>query len=138
MIVTAAEWQELKSGLISNTGIYRYGRARGGNLLLTPDASGDTLVLEYVSSYYAKSSGGTRKATYTADDDTSYFSEELLKLGLKYYLKSEYGLPTEEDALRYYDAMDSLIAQEKPAKIIRPSVRNNDFVINVPDTGVGL
>jgi len=135
--VTASQWQELKSGIISDTGIFRYGRARGGNLLLTPDASGDTLVLEYISSYYAKSSGGTRKATYTADDDTSYFNEDLLKLGLKYYLKSEYGLPTEEDALRYYDAMDELIAQEKPAKVIRSGPRTSRFVINIPDSGIG-
>jgi len=139
VIVTAAEWQKLKSGIISTTGIYRYGRARGGNLLLTPDASGDTLVLEYISSYYAEDSGGTAKATFTADTDVPRFDEDLVKLGLKYYLKTEYGLPSIEDEARYYDTMDDLMGQEKPAKVIRPAnSRPGDFVINIPDTGAGM
>lgn len=138
-IVTAAEWQYLKSGIISNTGIYRYARVRQGNLIMTPDASGDTVVIEYISNYYAESSGGTAKATYTADDDTSKFPEDLLKLGLKYYLKTEYGLPSTEDADRYYNMIDLLIAQDKPAKVIRPasSLYKSRFVVNIPDTGAG-
>ena len=135
-IVDDAEWQELKSGIVTPTGIYRYARARGGNLIMIPDASGDELVFEYVSNFYAKSSAGVAKATFTADDDTSYFKENLLELGLKYYLKSEYGLPAQEDADRYYTSAELLIAQEKPQKVIRP--RRATFTVNVPDTGVGL
>lgn len=139
-IVTAEEWQSLKSGIITNTGIYRYARARGNNLIITPDESGDTLVFEYVSSYYAKSSGGTAQATFTDDTDTSYFPEYLLELGLKYYLKTEYGLPSQEDGLRYYDTVEDLMAQERPAKVIRmgKNAGKSDYVINIPDSGVGL
>lgn len=138
-IATAAEWQYLKSGIVSNVGIYRDARVRGGNLIVTPDSSGDTLVFEYISSFYALSSGGTAKATFTDDTDTSIFPESLIKLGLKYYLKTEYGLPSQEDALRYYDAIDSLQSQDKPAKVIRParSVGKSPFVVNIPDTGIG-
>jgi len=136
-IVTASEWQYLKSGIVTNTGIVRYARARGGNLIITPDASGDTLVFEYVSNYYAKSSGGTAKATFTADDDTSFFKDNLLELGLKYYLKTEYGLPSQEDGDRYYDSAEKLIAQEKPQKVISPAIRNSRFIVNIPDSGVG-
>lgn len=139
VIVTPSEWQYLKSGLVTNTGIWRYARARGGNLIMVDDNSGDTLVFEYVSNYYAKSSGGAAKATFTADDDTSFFKESLLELGLKYYLKSEYGLPAEEDANRYYDSAEALIAQEKPLKIIEP-VDNRfktKYVVNIPDSGIG-
>lgn len=138
-IVTASEWQYLKSGIISDVGIYRYARARGGNLIITPDASGDTLVFEYISKLYAVDSGGTAKATYTADDDTSKFPEDLLKLGLKFYLKTEYGLPAEEDGLRYYDTAEALAGQEAPAKVIRPQmgVYDSKFVVNIPDSGIG-
>lgn len=139
-IVNAQEWQYLKSGIVSNVGIYRDARVRGDNIIMDPDASGDTLVFEYVSKFYARDSSGTLKATYTADDDTSAFPETLLKLGLKYYLKTEYELPSQEDALRYYDRIDSLKAQEKPAKVITPrrSLYKSQFVVNIPDSGAGL
>jgi hypothetical protein len=140
LIVTPDEWQYLKSGIVSNTGVYRWARARGGNLIVTPDASGDTLVFEYVSSYYAKSAGGTAQATFTADTDTSYFKEDLLELGLKAYLKSEYGLPSEEDFDRYYDTAEKLMAEERPLKILRPErdVFRSAYVVNIPDSGAGL
>ena len=135
--VTPQEWQDLKSGIVTNTGIYRFARVRGGNMLMTPDASGDTVAFEYVSNFYAKSSGGTRKATYSDDSDTSAYPEDLLKLGLKYYLKTEYGLPATEDSFRYYDTIDSLMAQDAPAKIIRPKRQTSRFIVNIPDSGAG-
>jgi hypothetical protein len=139
VIVTAQEWQYLKSGLISNVGIYRWARVRGDKLLITPDDSGDTLVLEYVSSFYAKDSGGTKKATFTADTDSPRFKENLVELGLKAYIKSEYGLPAEEDFDRYYDSAEKLIAQERPLKVIRPTrpLYRSQFVVNIPDSGAG-
>lgn len=139
VIVTAQEWQLIKSGVISDTGVYRWARVRGNQLLITPDASGDTLVLEYVSSFYAQDSGGTKKATFTADSDSPRFKENLVELGLKAYIKSEYGLPAEEDFDRYYDSAEKLIAQERPLKLIRPmrSPFKSNFVINIPDSGIG-
>lgn len=138
-IVTPSDWQFLKSGIISQTGIRRYARARGDNLIITPDNSGDTLVFEYVSSYYAKDSGGTKKATFTADSDEPRFKESLVELGLKAYLKTEYGLPAVEDMDRYYDSAQKLIAQEKPQKVIQPqrNIERSRFVVNIPDTGAG-
>lgn len=139
VIVTAAEWQTLKSGLISNVGIYRWARVRGGELLITPDDAGDTLVLEYVSKFYAQDSGGTKKATFTVDTDSPRFNENLVELGLKAYIKSEYGLPAEEDFDRYYDSAEKLIAQERPLKVIRPTypLYKSKFIVNIPDTGAG-
>ncbi len=138
-IVTAAEWQFLKSGIISNTGVYRWARERNNNLIMTPDASGCQLVFEYVSSFYALSNTGTAQATFLADTDTSYFKEHLLELGLKYYLKSEYGLPAEEDMDRYYTTADNLIAQEKPMPVMRPkrAAWKSRYVVNIPDSGAG-
>lgn len=138
-IVSASEWQFLKSGIISQTGIRRYARARGDNLIITPDASGDTLVFEYISSFYAKASNGDKKATFTADTDSPRFQENLVELGLKAYMKTEYGLPAMSDMDKYYDSAQKLIAQEKPQKVIRPqrNIERSRFVVNIPDTGAG-
>lgn len=138
-IVTPAEWQWLESGIVSTVGIWRWARVRGNLLIMTPDESGDTLVLEYISSFYAQDSGGTKKATFTADDDTSRFNENLIEIGLKAYLKSEYGLPAVEDFDKYYDSAEKLIAQERPLKVIRPQreIWKSQFVVNIPDTGIG-
>jgi hypothetical protein len=138
-IVNAQEWQYLKSGIVTQTGIYRFARVVGGNLIMTPDTSGDDLVFEYISKNYALSSGGTAQATFQADTDTSYFKENLLELGLKYYLKDEYGLPAESDADRYYTAVNHLIAQEKPMPIISPNntIFHSKYVVNIPDSGAG-
>jgi len=138
-IVTAAEWQWLKSGVISTVGIWRWARVRGNLLIMTPDNSGDTLVLEYISSFYAQDAAGVKKATFTLDNDDSRFSENLMELGLKAYLKSEYGLPAVEDFDKYYDSAEKLIAQERPLKVIRPQreIWKSQFVVNIPDTGAG-
>lgn len=138
-IVTADEWQLLKSGIISNVGVYRWARERGGNLIMTPDAAGDTLVFEYISSFYAKSSGGTGQSTFLADTDGSYFREHLLELGLKAYIKAELGLDAEADMNRYYDTADALFAQEKPAAVISPykNIFKSRYIVNIPDAGAG-
>lgn len=139
LIVSAAQWQYIKSGIISQTGVTRWGRVRGNNLIITPDASGDTLVVEYLSNYYATSSGGTAKATFTADDDTTPFKEHLIELGLKYYIKSENDLDATEDCDRYYSTMESLVSEEKPMPVLRPQGYGRvPFVVNIPDTGAGL
>ena len=139
-IITPADWQFIQSGVFSFVGINRYGRVRGDSLLLDPDDStGQTLVTEYISSFYAESSGGTRKATFTADDDIAVFDETLVKNGAKAYIKSEKGLPAEEDFDRYYDAAEKKLAQDRPRKIIRggTDLNNSRFLVNIPDTGVG-
>jgi hypothetical protein len=138
-IVSADQWQYLKSGIITNTGIYRFARIRNDDLIITPDASGDTLVLEYISRFYVKDNAGAAKQEFTDDTDTSFFKESLLKLGLKYYLKTEKGLPAEVDADRYYTALNNLVSAEKPMPIIGKNLRkDNKFVVNIPDSGAGL
>jgi hypothetical protein len=139
VIVTAQEWQFIKSGVISDTGVYRWARVRGGQLLITPDAAGDTLVLEYISNFYAKAANGDKKATFTLDTDCPRFNENMVELGLKAYIKSEYGLPAEEDFDRYYDSAEKLIAQERPLKVLRPSHSpfKSKFVVNIPDANAG-
>lgn len=138
-IVTAAEWQLLKSGIISNAGIYRWGRERGGDLIMTPDAAGSELVFEYVSNFYVIALDGTKKASFTADTDTAVWAEDLLEIGTKYRIKKEAGLPADDDEDDYNDLAENLIAQEKPAKVLTPndSVFRSRYIVNIPDSGAG-
>ena len=138
-IVSEAEWQELKSGIVSTTGIYRYARVRGNNLIMTPDESGDDLSFEYISSYYVKDSAGDRKPAFTDDTDTVFFDEDLVELGLIYHLQTRKGLPAEEDYDIYNNAINDLSGQEKPQKVLRPcsAYKKSNFVLNIPDSGVG-
>lgn len=136
-IVSAVEWQALVNSTIGTLGISRYGRARGGNLLMTPDASGDTVVFEYISNFLVEDSGGTRKLTFTADTDVPVFDEDLVELGLKAYFKNEHGLDASEDFDLYYSTMQEYIDQEKPSKIIRGRNFKSKYTVNIPDTGIG-
>lgn len=137
VIVTPAEWQALVSSSIGVIGVSRYGRARGANLLVTPDASGDTLVFEYVSNYLVEDSGGTAKLTFTADTDVSRLDEDLIEMGVKAYFKNEHGLDAVEDFDLYYSTMQEYISQEKPAKKITPNIFKSKYIVNIPDQGVG-
>jgi hypothetical protein len=136
-IVSPQKWQELKAYMTIPTGIQRYGRVRGNNLLLIPDNANDELYFEYISKNYVVDSLGNEKAEFTADSDTTIFSEMLLELGLKYYLKNEDGLPAEADADRYYTLMKELMTSEKPMPTLRGmdslGKRRSKFILTIPD-----
>lgn len=73
-------------------------RERQSQLYLDPiPPAGETIAYEYISSYWAKSSAGVAKATFTSDDDTTYLDEELLKLDLRWRWKAAKGLEYGED-----------------------------------------
>lgn len=73
-------------------------RQRGGQFMIVPaPPAGETVVYEYVSSYWAIGSGGAAKAAFTADEDTTYLDEELLKLDLRWRWKQAKGLAYAED-----------------------------------------
>lgn len=73
-------------------------RERDGDFLIDPiPPAGETIAYEYISSYWAKSSAGAAKAAFTADEDTTYLDEELLKLDLRWRWKEAKGLDYGED-----------------------------------------
>lgn len=73
-------------------------RERQGVFLLNPvPPAGETIAFEYISSYWAISSAGVAKAMFTADEDTTYLDEELLKLDLRWRWKQAKGLDYGED-----------------------------------------
>jgi hypothetical protein len=61
--------------------------------LLPIMGDGDTVKYFYVSNKLVRDSGGTTKATFTADTDTFRLSERLLELAIIYKWKSDKGQP---------------------------------------------
>lgn len=136
-LVTAPEWQQLKSSVVSSVGIVRYYRERGNSVFITPDATGDTIVFEYISNYWiTDTTGATSKGAFTVDSDLVKFPEFLMELGLKYRLKAGDGLPSVAEFEDYTIERDRLIASETPKRIIGPKYTPTNFA-NLPDTGYG-
>jgi len=80
---TAQQWEFLKSSYISTGPRMRY-RFIGGDFQIWPQVTtNEYLGYEYVSSYWAESSGGTAQGSFLADTDTCIFPDRLIVLGLK-------------------------------------------------------
>lgn len=80
---TPQEWQWLKSGYISVAPQIRF-RPLGGKFQIWPPVStSEYLGMEYVSSNWVTSAAGVGKSSFTADDDTCIFPDDLMILGLK-------------------------------------------------------
>ena len=136
-LVTPQEWQVLKSSVVTSAGISRFYREQVNSILITPDATGSTVVFNYISNQWiTDSTGATSKAAFTVDSDLVKFPEFLMELGLKYELKAGDGLPAAVEKQEFEDALADLIAAETPSRIIGPKYRNNRNP-NLPDTGIG-
>ena len=134
-LVTQSEWQLLKSSIVGTVGINRYYRERFGSILIEPDASGDTLVFEYISkNWITDSSGVTAKAAFTADTDLTKFPEYLVELGLKYKLKAGEGLPSVNEQKEFEAEFARHVGYETPKRTLG---RNYYNPTNLPDTGIG-
>ena len=136
-LVTPQEWQVLKSSVVTSAGISRFYREQANSILITPDATGSTVVFNYISNQWiTDSTGATSKAAFTVDSDLVKFPEFLMELGLKYELKAGDGLPAAVEKQEFEDALADLIAAETPSRIIGPKYGNNRNP-NLPDTGIG-
>lgn len=110
--LTAQEWQEIQGNL--STLVSQAYRIRGTSLLLTPTPSaGQTMAYEYISTYWLTNAGGTvERAAWTADDDISLLSEELITLGVVWrYLRNK-GLDYGEAFQSYEVAVASVMGRD--------------------------
>jgi hypothetical protein len=107
----AQMWQWRKA--VTTSGPYPEWRIRGGRLYMYPvPTAGHTAAFEYASSYWCADSGGTAKATYTADSDVARLDENLITLGLIWRWKRSKGLDYDEDFRSYQTAALSAIARD--------------------------
>ena len=97
------EWQALKAFTV--TGPYNDFRIRDGQFLMIPaPGAGEDIRLEYLSSYWCQSSGGTDQSAWAADSDTGVLSEEVMTAGLRYRFLRAKGMDYAEE-MREYEEM---------------------------------
>lgn len=120
--ITPQEDRSLREGLTASVSIYKkyrvLGHTSGLRIWPTPDAV-ETLVFEYVSNNWARSSAGDGQATFEADSDTSVFDPWLMVKELKFRFRAAKGL--EATALEMERTMmrDELIAADLGGRTLR-------------------
>ena len=108
--VTPQRWQELRSGLGVNPALRRHFRLvvgpLAGSILIdpVPTATGDDLVIEYISRNWCESSGGVGQAAFLADTDECRIDHELFRLGLLWRMKRALELAYAADQFDYEQA----------------------------------
>lgn len=141
------QWQAHKSSILANTATtwkrYRI-RSVSGTVMFsihpTPDTSSETLVYEYGSKNWCKSSGGTGQTSWMADTDEGILDEYLIRLGVKWRFLKRLGLAYEEERLEYEDQVERAIAKDGGAPVLDLSKRPVLHLLgsqNVPETGYG-
>lgn len=138
--LTPQQWQALQARP-AIAFIYLAYRQRDGKFLLgsegTPPPAGDEIAYEYVSSWWAKSSAGQAKPTFTSDDDTSYLPESLLKLDLKWRWKHAKGLDYGEDMRNFERAKEAAFAKDGGATALNIGGQSYDgwpdYRYNIPE-----
>lgn len=78
----------------------------------TPSANGETLVYEYVSNAWARSSADAAKAEFTADDDTAIWPGRLLVDGIKMKFMAAKGMYADPLREEYEARRDRLVAAD--------------------------
>ncbi|MDZ7906522.1 MAG: hypothetical protein U5N55_12680 [Cypionkella sp.] len=94
----------------------------GGQLQFYPAPNG-VAQFPYVSTQWARSSGGVAKSAFTADDDEFVLDERLLTLGLIWRWMSQKNLDYTEHLATYEMALAQTQARDKGAYVLRTPVR---------------
>lgn len=136
----AQQWQWLKSGYISTGPRIRW-RILGNQFQIWPPYNTqEYLGFEYRSKGWARSSTGTVKNSFTADNDTTVFDDTVLVLAtkLKYFqVKSFDTTALMQDYMRYLNVAK---ANDKGSATLSFAPYPSKVLIgyaNIPDTGYG-
>lgn len=138
--LTASEWQWAKRSIVATaTNRRRYrikwdtaSSAREVFIDPTPSTA-DSLVIEYVSANYCKSSGGTLQSAWAADTDIPLLDDELIELGAIWRILNKLGQPYAEEKQEYDMRVIRAIGQDAPARTLdMAGVRMSD-IPNLPD-----
>lgn len=132
-------WQTLQSATVS-AGVRYWWRVANNTIQIYPTPTeARTIVFEYRSRYYAKTSGGTAIEDWAADTDVSRIDGELMTLGTTYYFMKSEGLPCIEEKQAYGQAMLDYQADDtpKPRVDFAANALVNPMMGNIPETGFG-
>jgi hypothetical protein len=141
------QWQLYKSSVIGRATIQRRFRFRqiNGNLVFSidpvPTDNGSSLVFEYVSNAWCKSSGGTPQTSWLADTDVGILDEYLLRLGAKWRLLRRLGMSYSEELDEYEREVSRAMATDGGAAILSIVPVDNNLTLigpwNLPETNFG-
>lgn len=132
--LTPSQWQGARANHVSNPVGYFF-RIRGDAFLMLPTpAAGDTIAYEYSSANWAQSSAGVGRAAFTADEDGSYLSEDLIKLGVVWRFKQAKGLDYGEDMNSYERALQRALGRDGGETALTMSDSFDLLDLNVPQT----
>lgn len=137
---TAQQWQWLKSGFISTGPRIRF-RPLGGLFQIWPAIGAAHLLgFEYISKFWALSSGGTAQASFSADTDTCIYPDRLMVLFLKKKYFEIVGFDTTALQRDFMSELDKAKSFDAGSPTLSMNPRVNSVLIgweNIPDAGFG-
>lgn len=122
--LNSKEWSDLTVRGV--TSVPQFWRLIGGVLHVYQPVSGDGIQYEYVSKNWIKQGGTTPAETLMGDNDTFYFPEQVMELGLVWRFKQAKQLDYAEDLRTYQGFLMDAIASDKGGRRVITTSRPVD------------
>lgn len=145
--LSSGEWAQRKYGLLGNLSRWAYRIVYNDSgvpvLRLAPTPTqADDMVIEYLSSNFARASDTTEQAAFVVDSDVSKVPERLVRLGVMYRFRRVKGLDFSAELAQYNNAVNQAFSQYRAHGDIRiggtPLTHDPELTSGyVPDTGFG-
>lgn len=136
---TPQQWQFLKSSYISTGPRMRY-RIMGGQFQIWPiTITNEYLGFEYVSSYWAASSGNAAQAQFLADSDKCIFPDRLMVTGLKLKFFAIKGFDTTILATEFLNQLSNAKSMDSGSLTLSMAPKMSSVLIgfeNIPDGSI--
>lgn len=134
--IPISEWQARQA--IGVTGPYSNFIIRGTSFLIAPTPSaGWTVAYEYITKYIGVASDGTtERLTFTADDDATYFDDELIILGTVWRYRKAEGLDYSEEFREYQMRRANFIKMDGGRRTLDMNDSETDYPVNTTYTNV--
>jgi hypothetical protein len=116
--IPVSEWQARQAIVIS--GPCSNFVMRGTSFLISPTPSaGWTVAYEYITKYIGVAvDGATERTTFTADDDETYFDDELVILGVVWRYRKAEGLDYSEEFREYQMRRANMIKMDGGRRVL--------------------
>lgn len=137
--LTSTEWQYAQTAF-GNNSPYKKFRLFDNKLHLSPVPTDDstTITYEYITSAYAKSSGGAPKSELTEDSDIILFDHRLVMYATKLKWLEAHGHDTTAALAEYNRALIHAQSSDTPGDVIHMGRRRSSGLVstaNIPDWG---
>jgi hypothetical protein len=131
------DWQSFKSGIVYAGPRERF-RILGNTYTINPPPpDGLIFSMEYISNAWVVGLDGTAKSSFTADTDTTIFSDSLLISGLKTQWKAAKGLDASFDLADFQSLLEREKGQDKSAPTLSLSGGNGSVLMNMANVMEG-